>query len=332
MQRRQFLGLLGGGLATVGVGKAIDNTLIGYGTITGTNLTQQDFVNVSSQSFPQPAQINTQSDTKIIHTDTQLTIETDSTHTYPYDTVITADDLPSNLPQEEREELATTHKDLIDLYTQNYTFDPQSVTEFFDTLSTKNPHPLTVGTLRGTNYQQVSPETVQEFTGVTPTDSQATVNALATALRQHTTYDVPRYLAGSVQDNILFGAVDLRDPFRSDVSFSNLPTNTNEEPIGMFCYEFTWRSIEALHSVPAYKQSPPVFAATVIDDRHKHVYTLLASIYRDTSGTLQIPITFIDYTHVVMYDDANAQGILGDGLNAYNDRHRATNIWWELPQ
>jgi hypothetical protein len=66
-----------------------------------------------------------------------------------------------------------------------------------------------------------------------------------------------------------------------------------------------------------------------IDDRHKHVYTALASAYIDDAGTTVLPVTFIDYTHTTLYSDLNATGVLGDGLDAYNDRHRATSIWWE---
>jgi hypothetical protein len=39
-------------------------------------------------------------------------------------------------------------------------------------------------------------------------------------------------------------------------------------------------------------------------------------------------MTFVDYTHSTLYDDFNARGLLGDGVEAYDDRHRATAIEW----
>lgn len=328
MKRRRFLGLLGGGAATVGAGKAIHNAVIGYGKLTGTNLTEQDLIAVSSQPFPQPSDISVQSDATVTHTDTEMMVETQSTYKYPYNQETSVSDFPPTLSKSEKERLSATHSDLHDLYTQNFTFKPKSVTNFFETISNQ-VNPYTVSALRGERYKSVQAETIAEFTGTSPTKTQETVTKLAQELRNQTDYDIPRYLAGSVQDNILFGAVDLREPFRSEVSFNNLVKT--DDSIGMFCYEFTWRSIEALHSTPAYAQSLPVFAATVIDDRHKHVYTLIGTVYRTKNGDLKIPLTFVDYTHVVLYDDIHARSVLGEGLNAYNERHRATDIWWELP-
>lgn len=325
MKRRAFLGAAGGSLALLGTGIAIDNTLLGYGPLTGTNLTQQSIKDISDQPFPQEGtQINTPTEITIQHTQSGFffTNSDGNTTRYPFNSELSHQGIPEDL----LEELQTAHTDFQKFYDDDFTFEKYTPNEFFDTLSDSTTHSLTVSGLRGRNYIDVEPSLVKEFTGISPTDTNELVSALATAFRQSAYYDGPRYIAGAIQDNVLFGATDLREYFRSDVRLKNL-VETDEE-VGMFCYEYTWRSLEAFHAVPAVNQTVPVFACTVIDDRHKHVYTLLGSVYEE-NGELRVPVTFLDYTHAVLYDDVNARGILGNGVNGYNDRHRATNIWWD---
>jgi hypothetical protein len=43
-----------------------------------------------------------------------------------------------------------------------------------------------------------------------------------------------------------------------------------------------------------------------------------------------VPIAFLDYTHSTLYDDLNLRGVMGEGLEAYNSRHRARELtWWQ---
>ncbi|MFB9806563.1 hypothetical protein ACFFQF_15420 [Haladaptatus pallidirubidus] len=115
---------------------------------------------------------------------------------------------------------------------------------------------------------------IESFTGKSPKQPKAVLEGLVDGFRDDTYYDIPRYLAGSVEDNILFGSVDLREHFRTPTEYSAMKAG---ETAGMFCYEFTWRSVEALHSVPAHEQDVPVMGAKVYDERHKHVYTGVAA-------------------------------------------------------
>jgi hypothetical protein len=45
-------------------------------------------------------------------------------------------------------------------------------------------------------------------------------------------------------------------------------------------------------------------------------------------GELRFPMTFVDYTHTTLYDDVGLTGVLGEGLAAYDDGHRADEIYW----
>lgn len=198
---------------------------------------------------------------------------------------------------------------------------------FFDRLSDVETAPEIVEPLRGDGFTTVQPSVIKEFTGALPSDSEGVVRGLVEGFRSHTHYDVPRYIAGAIQDNILFGRVELRKRFRDDVSFEALLAA--DDARGMFCYEYSWRAAEALHAVSAHDQSPPVFAGWVLDARHKHAYTVIASAYWEDEE-LVLPVTFVDYTHTTLYDDVRMRGILGEGLNAYNERHRATDIWWTV--
>jgi hypothetical protein len=167
------------------------------------------------------------------------------------------------------------------------------------------------------------PELVARFVDADLAKPEPVLRGLASGFREHAHYDAGRYVAGAVQDNVIFGAANLRESFREPVGFRALLA---DDGTGMFCYEFTNRSIEALHAVPAPEQRVPVIGARVMDTRHKHAYTAVASVVRD--GGLRVPMTFVDYTHATMYDDFNARGVLGEGLEAYDDRHRATAIDW----
>jgi hypothetical protein len=165
---------------------------------------------------------------------------------------------------------------------------------------------------------------VEEVVAAPPTRPRAIAEGLVGGFREHASYDVPRYLAGSVEDNVLFGAADLREFFESPVDFEAV---ADGETTGLFCYELVYRSIEAFHATHPADQRVPVAGTVVFDDRHKHVYTGLASVVRE-GGDLVVPMTFLDYTHSTLYDDLALGGVLGEGLEAYNRRHRATAVYW----
>jgi hypothetical protein len=82
--------------------------------------------------------------------------------------------------------------------------------------------------------------------------------------------------------------------------------------------------------------------AVVTDARHKHVYTGLATVVREdeggadggeggdenAAGDLVVPMTFLDYMHSTQYDDLHLRGVLGEGVNAYDRRHRTDDVYW----
>lgn len=325
--RRGALKLLGGSLAALGAGKAVDNVLIGYGILTGTNLVDADLQAVAREGFPPDTGATSTAQATLRREGETLTM------TAPKDTDRRVLDLRSAAPEEARavderfglpegpvEEVVT---DVQDLTRGNVTFAFSDTPTFFERLRRGSTRPHTVGLARGQTAKG-DPAVVRDFTAADPRDPAAVVTGLKEGFRTYAGYDLERYAAGSVQDNVLFRAVDLRARFREPVDFRTVMEN---DDVGMFCYEFTDRSIEALHAVPAPAQTAPVAAVPVGDRRHKHVYTGIASAIR-INGDLVIPMTFVDYTHSTLYDDLNLRGLLGEGLEAYDRRHRATEVRW----
>lgn len=204
-------------------------------------------------------------------------------------------------------------------------FESIKCENLFRRTRTAETRPFAVEALRGDRFRQIPPSTIESFAGATPKRPKAVIEGLVRGFCDHTYYDVPRYLAGSVEDNVLFGTVDLRKYFKTPTEYDAIESG---ETAGMFCYEFTWRSIEALHAVPAHQQRTPVMGAMVYDERHKHVYIGIASPFRD-EDELVVPMTFVDYTHTTLYDDLHLRWLLGEGLAAYDRRHRATDIYWQ---
>ena len=117
---------------------------------------------------------------------------------------------------------------------------------------------------------------------------------------------------------------DLRQHFETPTDFEALAGGENS---GLFCTELTYRGIDAFHSVHPTEQSPPICCAYVRDERHKHAYLALATVLRD-DGELVVPMTFVDYTYALLYDDLRLTWLLGEGIEAYTTRHRATEIDW----
>jgi hypothetical protein len=205
-----------------------------------------------------------------------------------------------------------------------YAFEFHQPAAFFDRVEAADSRPGIVTAIREKRDRIVDPDVVERFAGADPRNPAALVDGLTEGFREHTQYDVTRYLAGSIEDNVIFGAADLRQYFEEDVDFEAL---LESDTTGIFCWELVFRSIEALQSVRPVRQSIPVAACYVSDRRHKHAFTGIVSAIR-VDGALRLPMTFVDYTHSTLYDDVRLTGVLGEGLAAYNDGHRADEIWW----
>lgn len=327
VSRREALRALGGGGLALGAGKALDNVVVGYGVLVGTNLLEQDLAALADERLaPSPFVWRFQDGRRLSYTAGRARV-IDEQGRVVLDRRLTGDDTPVGtsgtvaLPGEPVDELAA---DLPVVAAGDHRFTFHRPAAFFERLDGATHRPATVAALRGHRFGPTDAATVRRFADADPAEPWAAIRGMKAGFREHSGYDIPRYLAGSVEDNLLGGAVDLRGPFASPTDFEAILAGENT---GLFCYTFAHRSIEALHASPPSHQTPPVFAGVVTDPRHKHAYTVVASAVRD-EGDLVIPVTFIDYTHSTLYDDLGLRGLLGEGLAAYDARHRAGQIYW----
>lgn len=328
LSRREALLALGSGGLALGAGKAVDNVLLGYGVLVGTNLIEQDLAALARERLaPSPATVPL-GDHRLVYRPDRIVVgnragERVADLRVSEATVDQARDLETELGLS-GDPLSSLIADLraVDDGRHRFVFsDPDA---FFDRVDSGDSRPMTVAALRGNRFHTPAPELIETFTEAEPSDPAAVVEGLATGFREYSRYDIPRYVAGSAEDHLLLGAVDLRSRFESPATFEAILAGEND---GLFCYEFAHRSVEALHAVPPHRQDVPVFSAVATDNRHKHAYTGVASAVRE-DGELLLPMTFVDYTHSTLYDDLELRGILGEGLAAYDERHRTDGIYW----
>jgi hypothetical protein len=323
LTRRRLLGLAGG-VGALGAATAVDNVLLGY-ELLGTNLRKQDLSALFAGSLVD----------RVHH------VERNGVVVLRFDDTLRLSDADTGEVLDERRWSALDDRDRRDiddrhgldglvtgLGTLLASVDAGEVTftfldhgSFFERALGADHHETAVELLRG--FPAAEPATVEDFVGADPRDPSEVVTGLVEAFRKQTHYDLARYGAGAVQFNLAGDAADLRAPFREDTSFGALA----DGGVGMFCEEFARRSVEALHAPSVAEQSPPVFGGLVVDDRHKHVYTTVGTVLRGPEGP-EVVATFVDYTHTTLYDDLGLVGVLGEGLDAYNRRHRADWLWW----
>jgi hypothetical protein len=322
--RRGVLKAVAGSAGVLGAARAIDNALLGYGVVVGTNLRDQDLGPLADRGFGPGGNSVPAGDLRVTASTDAIRIRDGSSYLASFD--------PTRIDAESARARGAEHgiggvtaelaRDVGDIAAGEHTFEFHGLGRFFDRVRNAEARFHTAGVLRRWPWS-ADPELVARFVDADLAKPEPVLRGLASGFREHAHYDAGRYVAGAVQDNVIFGAANLRESFREPVGFRALLA---DDGTGMFCYEFTNRSIEALHAVPAPEQRVPVIGARVMDTRHKHAYTAVASVVRD--GGLRVPMTFVDYTHATMYDDFNARGVLGEGLEAYDDRHRATAIDW----
>lgn len=323
MRRRRFLGLAGGGGLALTGGVAVNNVLLGYGTVSGTNLLDQNLQAKATERLG-PVEDRT---LDLDGTDVELRADGLS---------VGDDTLPWSAANADVERVERDHgisdgtlvqlvDDVPRLWDGDLTVEPTTAEEFFDRATEAETRAATVAALRGPRVRDVTPAVVERFAEVDPADPRALAYALVDAFREHTFYDAPRYVAGAVEDNVLRRRVDLRGAFDSPTGFQAL---LNGENSGVFCYDFTYRSMEAFHAVPAFEQTVPVVAAYVRDARHKHAYTGLATVSRDGDGDLVLLVTFLDYTPTTTAHSFGVTRAVGDDPNGYTSGHRTTDVYW----
>lgn len=328
LSRRQLIagGLVG--LAGVGGAKATYNVALGYDPLTGTNLKRQVLDPLVLAEFrPSDGHLGEVAGHDLRLTDGHLVIGSDASDAYTVELgaggVRRARSIDRALGLND-EPIAGLVTDVEAISIGDADLEYLTYPDFFERTTELETRPLAVQAFR--QFRSASPATVERFTGVDPADTSALVEALADAFREHTNYDMARYLAGSIEDNVILGAVDLRRHFESPTDFEAIMSGAND---GLFCYELVFRSIEALHATSATVQSVPVVAGYVRNRRHKHAFTIAASVARDGDNVV-VPVTFLDYTRSTLYDDLVARRFLGEGLDAYTTRQRATDVYWRL--
>lgn len=327
--RRRALGMLGGLLASTGAARAVDNVYLGYGTIEGTNLLEQDLLTYAGERFGVH-------ESTIEIDDVRMTIgeeaiqtvgdggSTRETATPGATSAAEARRIDAELGLQDNpvEQLVA---DIDALNHGQFTFEFVGLHEFFERNQSGTFRPYTVAAVRGPAYKQVDPTLIAELSDTDPRQTAKLATGLAKGLRAHSEYDVERYLAGALEDNVLRGAFDLRSWFESPDDVEAIVSRAND---GLFCTEIAHATIEAFHSVPAHQQSIPVACAHVADRRHKHAYTGLATVLRD-NDELVVRMTFADYMNPLLNETLNLRWLLGDTLDAYDDGHRTTNIYWD---
>jgi hypothetical protein len=325
VSRRRFLAGAGGTLTGVAAVRAVDNVLLGYGELGyGTNLLEQELRPLVTENLGLGYDEQV-SGTRLRLAEGTLEVSAgDGEHRFALDADARAavGDLDAELGLSGR--LGALYADASDVSAGGYEMAFSQPGAFFERVAAAEPRPDLVGAMRGWTDRLVDPDVVEEFADAPPGEPAALVDALVGAFREHATYDVTRYVAGSIQDNVIFGAAELRSQLSGPVTFEAMLEN---DDTGLFCYELAVRSMEALHAVAPWHQQTPVATVYVRDARHKHVYTGIASAIRE-DGDLVVPMTFVDYTHSTLYDDLGATPVMGRGLAAYDDRHRATEMYW----
>jgi len=327
--RREALGYVGGAGLGLGVARALDNVVLGYGTVMGTNLRNQELGRYATEGLaPRDTTMELAGDRLELDDDRLIVQQSGETLLDAERGAITR---ASALAVDDELDVADSPvtqlvEDLPAVETGALGFEFGDIEWFFDRLEGTTTRPYTVEAVRGTPTGAADPSLVESFADASPRRPQTLLYGLVEGFREHSSYDIPRYAAGSVEDNVLQGRVDLRKHFESPATYEALVADENS---GLFCSELTRRAIEGFHASPAFEQTPPVVSAYVHDRRHKHAYLGLASLFRE-AGELTLGMTFVDYMHSTLYDDLRLTGVLGDGIDAYGDRHRATDVYWVL--
>lgn len=313
MKRRAVLGAGARGVLALGGAKALHNTVAGYGHVgIGNNLRTQDIPALAREHLRIPSSL----EVSVYGWDVELAGR-DVRYRDGRDAWQPAGAGPATVDRFAR--------DIEALRSGSFRVTPTDPDTFFESLAGADVQPSLVTVLRGRNAPADDPAAVEAFAGTDPRAPEQLLWALVEAFRTYSHYDVPRYLAGSIDDNILPFDAGLRDPLRPDVGFDALLRADGS--VGLFCVEYARLARAAVQSRRAPEQSPPLYGMLVRDRRHKHVYNAFGSVRRTPDG-LALPMTFVDYTNSTRNDDFRLTGLLGTGLDAYDTLHRADVITW----
>ena len=322
MNRRNALKYLGGGVLAAS-GARVGYEVTGYGTVSGTNVTEQELGPLAREHLrATPFDLSVRDgqlrfDGKVLAFDNRAETRASVAVQETTPDAAAAEGEKYGVDAPFRELTA----DIQDLGAGDVTFEFSSNEAFFDRIEQATPRPFTVAALRGDSFGAPDPETLEAFAGSGPENPAALVAGLATGFRDHAHFDVERWIVFNVEDHVLLNTLPIGEYVSEHTGFEELADGST----GLYCWEDARRSLAALHAAPPHNQSPPVFGAVVTDDRHNHMYTGFASAIRD-GQELVLPMTFADYSHSTMYDSYGLRWALGSGIDAYSTQHRATEI------
>ena len=191
MNRREMLKLLGGGVAVGGSGKALYNTQIGYGVITGTNVREQDLKPLLTEWMRvddyraelDEYAVELSGDTVTVADGDDAVAERSVTDTTPEEGA--AIDAEYGLAGGPIEELV---RDVPPLRSGEFVVEGATFDEFFERIADADASQFAVGATRD-GYDYTDPDTVAGFTGADPADPERVVTALRAAFREHSSYD-----------------------------------------------------------------------------------------------------------------------------------------------
>lgn len=224
------------------------------------------------------------------------------------------------------ETIAAVHRDRLAMEGGDFSFAFLSLSGFLERVSRGDLRPATVGLLRGSSPAPASHEVVRAVTDCEPTDVAALIESLADGFAANTQYNVSRFVAGSIDDNLLAGRGSLRSWFSDDTDLASIHAKGNT---GVFCGDLTRASMAAFHAAHPGAQNIPVVATYVVDRRHKHIFTGVMTLLRDAADRLIAPVTFLDYTLPTLLDDLHLEPLVGGHLDAFDERHRADYVRWQ---
>lgn len=319
--RRRFLTLLGSGAVGAGALRVLYE-LVGYGTVSGTNITEQDVGSLVRESLDPSA-------FKRAYGDRTLAFDGERVHlrdgagatltTVPVFEVDPKTAATQGAAYDLGRPLGRLATDLTALSDGAVTVDVSGYEAFFERVRSAESRPLAVAALRG-DVRQQKPAAIRAFADSDPADPEALVTGLAKGFGDNTHFDTTRYVVGNLQEHVLRDAVTLRSHLEGPRDFTRI-----RDGVGFYCWEYAVRSVEAFHAIAPHRQTTPVFGAFVHDRRHNHMYTALGSVVRE-EGNLHLPMTLLDYSHATMYDNTGLRVALGPGIDAYDSRHRASAI------
>lgn len=326
LNRRQLLTGIGGGLLGGGIIGSIYNTTLGFGTGgSGTNLHQQaqneTLAGIAKRGlYPDHGSIWLDNDVLLRITGDTVTVQyadgSDTTFNLHSDNVPTENDLDVII--------ANLAEDLSDLRSGNFRFEFLSVNAFFDRVETVHLQPYTTGFLRRGTYQSSNGPHSDVPDEIIHENSHDQIYRLKDVFSERITYDIPRFITGAIDDNIFRRRTELRKRFSTETGLPAMYEGTHAR---LLCDEIASIAQTILHLTAVDRQRPPLSVSVVHDYRHKHLFNGISTVQRTDRG-LSIPTTFVDYTYVTLITDLRLRWLLGDGLDAFDTRHRADNISW----